>query len=414
MENNYLILTIFIITYIFIAIQKIPGLQIDRPSGVTIGSTLLLSVGFLNIEEAYSFIDWDVITFLLGMMVMIAYLEYSGFFEHAALFLVRFSRSTEHLLIWTIISSALLSAFFVNDTICLLFTPVILKSAKYLRLNPLPYLIAIATASNIGSALTVTGNPQNMYIGIQSGIPFLKFAAVMLMPVTLGLIINYLAIRLIFHKKVNGNKITFVYVTVPTLKKSLLYKTLFALLITLALFIAGTGYPLAVLVGMTIIFLTGHVPPRLVFKNVNWTILLFFAGLFVVMGAFEKAGYMTKLIAFCSYYMADMDLKSLIGLSLITAVLSNLVSNVPAVILMQPIVEHFGGKESLWMLLAMASTFAGNLTLIGSVANLIVAEKAQEQDVSMDFISYFKVGLPVTLLTLLIGTLWLYFINGKP
>lgn len=373
---------------------------------------MLLLVGFIDIHEAYSFIDWDVITFLLGMMVMIVYLEYSGFFEHVALLLVRFSRSTEHLLILTIISSAMLSALFVNDTICLLFTPILLKSAKYFKVNPIPYLIAIATASNIGSALTITGNPQNMYIGIQSGIPFLKFAAVMLVPVALGLIINYLAIRLIFRKEINGTKITPVDITVPPLKKSLLYKTLFALLLTLSMFIGGTGYPLAALTGMSLILLTGHVPPHNVFKNVNWTILLFFAGLFVVMGAFEKAGYMTKLIAFVSYYFADMDLKSLLGLSLITALLSNLVSNVPAVILMQPMVEHLGGKESLWLLLAMASTFAGNLTLIGSVANLIVAEKAQEQDVSMDFISYFKVGLPVTLLTLLIGTLWLYFING--
>ncbi|OQX21431.1 MAG: hypothetical protein BWK80_33400 [Desulfobacteraceae bacterium IS3] len=407
MQNSYLILLIFIITYIFIAVQRIPGLRIDRPSGVTIGGTLLLLTGLLDIHEAYSFIDWDVITFLLGMMVMIAYLEFSGFFEHVALFLVRTSRSTDRLLLSTIFSSAFLSAFFVNDTICLLFTPILLRSTRYLNLNPLPYLIAIATASNIGSAMTITGNPQNMYIGIQSGIPFLKFLIVMLPPVAAGLCVNYLVIRLMFRREINSNPLPPVQISVTPLKKNILYKTLFALAVTLALFIAGTGYPMAVLVGMSLIFLTGYIPPGHILKNVNWTILLFFAGLFVVMGAFEKAGYMKHLIEFGAVYLTDEGLGSRLGLSLATALLSNLVSNVPAVILMQPMIEHLGGGERLWMLLAMSSTFAGNLTLIGSVANLIVAEKAQEADVQMGFLAYFKVGLILTLITLLIGTLWL-------
>lgn len=409
MEHPTLVLIIFIITYVFIAVQRIPGLRIDRPSGVTIGSTLLLLTGLLTIEEAYSFIDWHVVTFLLGMMVMIAYLEFAGFFEHVALWLVQISRSAAQLLLATILSSALLSAFFVNDTICLLFTPIILKAARFLKLNPLPYLIAIATASNIGSALTITGNPQNMYIGIQSGIPFLRFMLVMLPPVAAGLAANYFILRLIFRKTVNHQPIERVSIRIPKLKRTLTYKTLAALGITLVLFIAGLGYPFAALVGASLILLSGYVPPRLVLKEVDWTILLFFAGLFIVMGAFEKAGYMETLMQFAGRRVSGESFGGFMGLSLIVTLLSNLVSNVPAVILMQPLVEQFGGGEKFWLLLALASTFAGNLTLVGSVANLIVAEKALARGVHLGFLAYLKAGFPLTLISLAAGTLWLWF-----
>lgn len=410
MELRYLILIIFIVTYILITVQRIPGLRIDRPSGVTIGSTLLLLTGLLTVREAYSFVDWDVITFLLGMMVIIAYLEFSGFFEHTALWLVRISPSTHHLLATTIISCALLSALFVNDTICLLFTPILLRATSYLKLNPLPYLIAIATASNIGSALTITGNPQNMYIGVQSNIPFLKFIWIMAVPVAAGLMADYAVIRLLFRKDIHRSPLPPIHIEAAPLKKPLMIKALLVLGIVLALFIAGMGYPLAVLVGMSMIFIIGRVPPREVLTHVNWPLLLFFAGLFVVMGAFEKAGYMTAILTSTSQYFSGDGFGSRIGLSCFTALLSNVVSNVPAVILIQPVGSHFGFSDGFWILLAMASTFAGNLTLIGSVANLIVAEKAQAMDIDLGFMDYLKAGLPVTLITLIFGTLWLYLI----
>jgi Na+/H+ antiporter NhaD/arsenite permease-like protein len=413
MNNSLLILLIFILTYIFVAIQNIPGLKIDRPAGVVIGSTLLILTGLLTIREAYSFIDWDVITFLFGMMVMIAYLEFAGFFEYVAYWLVKGSHSTSGLLRATIISSALLSAFFVNDTICLLFTPIILKSTRLLKLNPVPYLIAIAAASNIGSALTITGNPQNMYIGIQSSIPFLRFSLFMLPPVLVGLGLLYVIIGLINRKDINNNQLPLLEMNRPELKNLLTYKTMSALAVTLILFIIGIGYPLAALVGASIIFVIGGVPHRYVLKEVDWTVLLFFAGLFIVMGAFEKAGYMTELLAFASRYVSHTNLGGFLGMSALTAALSNIVSNVPAVILMKPLIQHLAGGERLWLLLAMASTFAGNLTLIGSVANLIVAEKAQARGVRLGFIEYLKVGLPVTALTIIVGTLWLYWVAGK-
>jgi Na+/H+ antiporter NhaD/arsenite permease-like protein len=408
MEHPYIVLAVFLFTYAAIALQNIPGLRVDRPSGVMIGSTLLLLTGVITLPEAYHFVDGDVMLFLLGMMIMVAYLESAGFFEEVARRLVRASRTSAQFLALIVAGSALLSALFVNDTVCLLVTPIVLRAAAQLKRNPVPYLIAIATASNIGSALTITGNPQNMYIGIQSGIPFLRFAVRMAVPVAAGLVLNYALIRLIFRKEVNGAPLPPVDPLGGTLRRGVTLKALAALGATLALFTAGMAYPLAALVGACAILVVGRVKPQDVFEKVDWTVLLFFAGLFIVTGAFEKAGYVGPLLEWGGPWVRAAALPGAAALATFTALLSNLVSNVPAVILMRSLVTHLGGGERLWMLLAMASTFAGNLTLVGSVANLIVAEKARGEGVEMGFWVYLAVGLPLTLATLVIGTLWLY------
>lgn len=410
MNHPYLVLAIFIFTYAAIALQQIPGLRLDRPSGVMIGGTLLLLSGLMTPREAYHFVDGDVILFLLGMMVMVACLEHAGFFEEVARRLVRASRTSAQLLGLVIVSSALLSALFVNDTVCLLVTPIVLRAAERLKRNPLPYLIAIATASNIGSALTVTGNPQNMYIGIQSGIPFLRFAARMAVPVALGLVLNYALIRLIFAREVNGAPLPPADPMGGVLRRGITLKALLALAATLGLFVAGMAYPLAALVGASAILVTARVKPQEIFEKVDWTVLLFFAGLFIVTGAFEKAGYVERLLAWAGPGVQEAALPGALALTGLTALLSNVVSNVPAVVLMRSFVEHLGAGEHHWMLLAMASTFAGNLTLVGSVANLIVAEKARSEGVDMGFWAYLAVGLPLTLATLAVGTLWLYWV----
>jgi Na+/H+ antiporter NhaD/arsenite permease-like protein len=256
----------------------------------------------------------------------------------------------------------------------------------------------------------VTGNPQNMYIGIQSGIPFLRFAWHMAVPVALGLALNYALIRAIFPKEVNSAPLPPAEPLGGVLRRRVTLKALLALGATLVLFTAGMAYPLAALVGACAILVVGRVKPQEVFEKVDWTVLLFFAGLFIVTGAFEKAGYVRHLLDWGGPWVQQGALPGTAALSAFTALLSNLVSNVPAVILMRPLVSHLGGGEQLWMLLAMASTFAGNLTLVGSVANLIVAEKARGEGVELGFWAYLAVGLPLTLATLVIGTLWLYWV----
>jgi Na+/H+ antiporter NhaD/arsenite permease-like protein len=407
MDQSLLIPAIFALTYLVIAIQKIPGIQIDRPSGVMVGSTLLVLTGLVSLREAYTFIDPDVMLFLLGMMIQIAYLEHAGFFEWVAGELARRARTAAGLLGAAILASALLSAFFVNDTICLLFTPILLRATRQLRLNPVPYLIAVAMGANFGSALTITGNPQNMYIGIQSGLPFLRFMAVMAVPVAFALWLTYAGIRLAFRHEITRAPLPRREPEPIARDRVLIAKTLATMGVTLALFIAGAGYPLSALVGASLIVVIGRVRPRQVFTRVDWNVLLFFAGLFVVMGAFAKAGYVAALLGWVEPWLSGAGPARTALLALVTVLFSNLVSNVPAVILMQPLVQHLGGTDALWMLLALASTFAGNLTLVGSVANLIVAEQAAAQGVTLRFWTYLKVGLPVTVLAAAAGTLWL-------
>jgi Na+/H+ antiporter NhaD/arsenite permease-like protein len=412
-QSSPLVLGIFVLTYAFIAIQRIPGIHIDRPSGVMVGATLLLLTGLFGLREAYGFIDGDVMLFLLGMMILVAYLEHSGFFGAVAAWLVRVSGTPARLLAGTVLASGVLSAFFVNDTVCLLFPPILLRATRHLRLNPVPYLIAIAVAANFGSALTVTGNPQNMFIGVHAGLAYLPFMARMAVPVALALAGTYGALRLLYARDLNDRALAgraAQAVPEAPLQRALALKALAVLGLTLALFVAGVAYPLAALVGASLLVLLGGVPPRQVFVKVDWTLLLFFAGLFIVMGAFEKAGYVARLLDWTQPWFAGGGVPALLGLAGVTALLSNLVSNVPAVILLRPLVSELGGGERLWQLLALASTFAGNLTLVGSVANLIVAEKAQAEGIQLGFWEYLRVGLPLSVLAGLLGTLWLAWV----
>jgi Na+/H+ antiporter NhaD/arsenite permease-like protein len=406
-----LILGIFLLTYAFIAIQRLPGIHIDRPSGVMVGATLLLLTGLFDLREAYGFIDGDVMLFLLGMLILVGYLEHSGFFGAVAAWLVRVSGTPARLLAGTILAAGLLSAVFVNDTVCLLFPPILLHATRRLRLDPVPYLIAVAVAANFGSALTVTGNPQNMFIGVHAHLAYLPFAARMALPVALALAGTYGAIRLLYARQINGRPLPRPEAALAgseaPLDRALMLKALAVLLLTLGLFAAGMPYPLSALVGASLLVLVGRVPPRRVFAEVDWTLLLFFAGLFIVMGAFEKAGYAARLLDALHPWFAGQGTPALLGLAAVTALLSNLVSNVPAVILLEPLVGRLGGGEHLWQLLALASTFAGNLTLVGSAANLIVAEKAQAEGVHLGFWAYLRVGLPLSLLAGVLGTLWL-------
>jgi Na+/H+ antiporter NhaD/arsenite permease-like protein len=401
---------IFVLTYLLITVQKIPGIKLDRPAGVSIGAILMVLAGVLTLDEAYAFIDLDTLAFLLGMMILIAYLGLSGFFELVASWIVRVSGNTSRMLLLVVFSSGILSALFVNDTICLLFTPIILAATKTVGVNPVPFLIAVATASNIGSVATVTGNPQNMFIGIRSGIPFLTFLAKMLPISLIGLFLNYALIKLFYRKEINRKSISLNRIHEIKLNKLLLVKSLGVLMIIFSLFIYGIPYPFAALLGAALILLIGVIEPKLAFREVNWTLLLFFAGLFVVMGGVEKSGLSEILFEKASPLFELNSWKGMFSISAIVLILSNLVSNVPAVMLFAPHVSSSPNPENTWLVLAMASTLAGNFTLVGSVANLIVAEIAKEGGVKMGFWEYFKLGAPLTVISILMGIFWLLYV----
>ncbi|HXG30109.1 MAG TPA: anion transporter [Thermodesulfobacteriota bacterium] len=401
---------IFILTYILIAVQKIPGIKLDRPAGVSIGAILMILTKVITLEEAYGFIDLNTISFLLGMMVLIAYLEVSGFFGLVAFWIVRVSGNTSRMLFLVILSSGVLSALFVNDTVCLLFTPIILSATRSIGIEPIPFLIAVATASNIGSAATVTGNPQNMFIGVRSGIPFLTFLVKMVPISLIGLFLNYVLIWLLYRREINRKSIFSSLLDEPRVDKSLLTKSLSVLLAVFGLFIYGVSYPFAALLGGAFILLIGRIEPRIVFRQVNWTLLLFFAGLFVVMGGVEESGLSGILFERLASLFGLSSWKGTLGVSVAVLFLSNLISNVPAVMLFAPHVGSFPNPENTWLVLAMASTLAGNFTLVGSIANLIVAEISGEVGVMLGFWEYLRVGAPLTVVTIAIGAFWFLYV----
>ncbi len=399
-------LLVFIATYLILGVQGIPRFHIDRPTGALLGAVGMVAFGVLPLQEAYRAIDLDTLLFLLGMMILVAYLELSGFFEVLERWIIGLARSTFMLLGLIVASAGFLSALFMNDTVCLLYAPVILRVTRRLQRNPLPYLIALATAANIGSVCTMIGNPQNALIGIRSHLPFLQFTG-RLWPISaFGLLATFAVIALLYREEISRRPLIVPPPRNPVrIQRWLLSVSLTAGGIMLVLLCLNYHPPSVVISLASIVILAGSRKPRRALQQVDWTLLFLFAGLFVVMRGVENSGLTALFFERTRFLLEGSGLTGSLGLTGAIALLSNLVSNVPAVMIYLPIVEAHGGRPDLWLLLAAASTLAGNLTLLGSVANLIVAEIAREE-APIGFLAYLKVGFPVTLATLLLAA-WL-------
>jgi Na+/H+ antiporter NhaD/arsenite permease-like protein len=391
---------IFLASYVVFALGKFPGMKIDRPGMAIIGAVLMVAFGAVRPEDALRHIDFSTVVLLFSMMVVVAYLHRAGFFDWVTEIVVKRFRPV-HLLPTVIFLSGILSAFFVNDIICLVMVPFALVASRRMGLKPVPYLLAVATASNIGSVATITGNPQNILIGSFSGIPYRDFLW-HLGPVALvGLCLDWLAVWWLCERKA-GPPVTPkvgppVHIDHPGMIKPAIVAAL-----VLAGFVAGFPPALVAAVGAAVMLMTRTRDPRIVYEEVDWGLLVFFVGLFLIVGGAENAGVTGELLHFAERW----NLQHTAVFAVAAAVLSNVVSNVPAVMVLKSLVPQFANPHAGWLLLAMASTLAGNLTITGSVANIIVVERAREE-APIHFWDYFRVGLPVTLLTLAFGWVWL-------
>jgi len=402
-------LIIFIITYILIGLRQIPRLHINRPVGALVGAMLMVVFGVMTIDQAFAAIDMHTLLLLLGMMIITVYLRAAGFFELMADRILSLSRTPLQLLIFITLSSGLLSALFVNDTICLVYTPILLEVSAQLGINSMPYLLALATSSNIGSAMTITGNPQNMLIGMSSKIPYLSFLGA-LFPVTIaGLAVCIVVIWLVYRQDMRADMFpSKPRISVYRVNRPLLLKSLLASAGVFAAFSFGYPYSLAAMIGAVILLLIGGVRTETILEGVDWTLLLFFASLFIVMHGLEVSGLIEIVINGIGNFALYSSPGMISMLSIVSAILSNVVSNVPAVMLLKPLIHTLGDSRSAWLALAMSSTLAGNLTLIGSVANLIVAQQSRRH-IAIGFMEYFRVGALITVVTLAIGILILTF-----
>jgi Na+/H+ antiporter NhaD/arsenite permease-like protein len=399
-----LVSTIFGLTYLALAIGKVPGLRIDRSGIALVGASVMLGSGVLSLPDAAKAVDYETLILLFGMMVVVAYLRLSGFFAMATERIAERFSSPRPLLAVTIGLSGVLSAFLVNDVVCVALTPLVLDLTRRLRRPPIPYLVGLATASNVGSVATITGNPQNIIIGSLSQISYLRFAARLAPVAVVGLVMTYLVVSMIYRgalDEVSEGSST-EDLPAPRVHPGLMIKSVAVALGTIGLFFAGV--PIApVALGAAAVLMLGRVRPEKVYRAIDWPLLVMFAGLFVVVRAFEVNVVHTWGI---ERWKALID-SPVVMVSGLSVVLSNLVSNVPAVLLFRPLMEVMPEKETAWLALAMSSTLAGNLTVLGSVANLIVVEGARRSGTTLGFVEYLKVGVPLTILTTLIGVAWL-------
>ena len=403
--NFLLVSIVFGLTYVALAIGKAPGLRMDRAGIALVGAAAMLACGALDLRAAAKAVDYETIVLLFGMMVVAAYLKLSGFFSLATEKIAAHCSGPRTLLAVIIALAGMLSAFLVNDVVCVAMTPLVLGLCRSLKRPAIPYLVALATASNVGSAATITGNPQNMIIGSLSGITYLRFSA-RLAPIALaGLVLDFLIVAWIYRNTL-GVTAEYAfgpsYAARPRVHRFLLVKSVGATLVTVGLFFAGAPIALVSL-GAAGFLMLDRVRPEKIYRAIDWPLLVMFAGLFVVVRAFEihvvrhwGLEHWTAL--------GESPVALVSGLSLL---LSNLVSNVPAVLLFKPLVEVMPQPEPAWLALAMSSTLAGNLTVLGSVANLIVVESARRAGTQLSFFEYLKVGVPLTLLSTLVGIAWL-------
>ncbi|HUL14524.1 MAG TPA: anion transporter [Terriglobales bacterium] len=395
----------FLASYVVFALGKFPGMKIDRPGMAIIGAVLMFVFGALKPADALRYVDLGTIVLLFSMMLLVAYLHTAGFFDWVTEIAVA-GLKPRYLLPTVIFLSGLLSAFFVNDIICLVMVPLVLTVCRKMGLKPVPYLLAVATASNIGSVATITGNPQNMLVGSVSRIGYRDFLWHLGPVAAMGMFLAWLVLWGIYRKEGLEQAHAIVRAEMPEVNTAGLLKPGIVVALVLAGFLAGLAPPFVAAAGAAMMLITRTREPRLVYDEVDWGVLIFFVGLFLIVGGAENAGMAEGLLRLAR----AMNLQNLGIFAVVTAALSNVVSNVPAVMLLKEVVPRFGNAHAGWLMLAMASTLAGNLTITGSVANIIVVERAREE-AKITFREYFRVGLPITMLTMAFGYVWLTWVR---
>jgi len=392
---------ILALTYVGVAFTRLPRVNIDRPSAAFTGGVLMVLCGVLTFEEAVGAIDFNTIALLLGMMVLVAALKAVGFFTLLATKSLALASTPRRLLLLVVVATAVSSAFLVNDAVVLLFTPIIIHACRARKVNPVPYLIAEAMASNIGSAASIVGNPQNMLIGITSGISFARFFLYLLPVSVVSTAVLVLVMYGLYNKTLKQGFDTSSNPQVdgpPYDARAIKRLAPILVLVVLAFFLSSVvrvQIPLIALACAALVLVVGQVKPSNIIREVDWVLLLFFAGLFIVIEGAHAAGV---LDVFIETVVFAPNWAGIASISAVSTVVSQLVSNVPLTMLLLPVLKNIPG-DTLWIALAAGSTLGGNLTIIGAVANIIVVEGAAREGIHIGFLEFLKVGAVVTVVT---------------
>lgn len=393
---------IIIITIIGVSLGRYPKLRMNRATIAFVGTAVLIITNSISIEQAYQAIDLNTIVLLLSIMILNVNFRLSGFFNFISKNILKLVKTPRQLLAVFIFFSGFLSALFLNDTIVLVFTPIILEITISLKRNPVPYLIALATSANIGSVATIIGNPQNILIGTFSGISFIEFTGYLIPIAIIGLFFSWIIIVLLYKKEFSSVKIDLISLPKFRIHKPLLTKSVFSTVLMLCALILGVHTAIAAMGAASLLLITRRLKAERVFSEIDWSLLVFFSGLFIVTKTVETIGLSNQLIDILKINSGN----DIIDLTLLSTISSNLISNVPAVLLLKNIAQTFSNVKIAWLVMAMATTLAGNLTLLGSVANLIVAESAKKRGILLSFTEYLRSGILITAITLIWGVLW--------
>ena len=396
-------LIIFLATYLFLAGTELPFLKLDRPGGAVAGAVAMVAAGVLTPEQVYrDAISWDTLVLLLGMMILSSLLARAGIFRWVSWAALQRARGPRTLLLAIVAVAGGLSAVLVNDTVCLICTPVVLALVEEARLPPLPYLLALAFASNAGSVATLTGNPQNMLVGTLSGIGYTHFAKALILPALLSMCCVYLVLRIAFRRELAQAPRVDTHLPEPPLRRGQAALCLSALIFVVAGFLAGYNLAWTAMVGGSLLLILTRGDPREIFAQVDGTLLLFFAALFVVTHGVAEAGIAERLYHWLEPAFGADAVQQTFRFGAFTVAACQLVSNVPFVLLAGHWVPSMADPHLAWLSLALVSTLAGNLTPVASVANLIVLELAGSKG-KIPFVRFLLVGAGATFLPLAVG-----------
>ncbi len=406
---NTTVLLIASITYAGIAIGGIPGLALDRTGIALIGAICMIATGKLSTNEAVMSVDIPTILLLYGLMVLSSQFRLSGFYPWVAMRLTAFLEKPEKFLLAVMSASALLSAVLMNDIVCLAFTPVLAVSALGAGLNPAPFLIGMAAASNIGSAATVIGNPQNMLIGQLGRLHFGRFLLWCGPPSALSLAAAYMIIKAMYSKDFRGPAVPDAVVgsSWPAFDMHQSTKGIAAAVVLVALFFTSVPREISAICVAGVLLCSRRLHTRSILGHVDWHLLTLFCALFIVIKGLETTG--APLMIVDSLRARGIDVRNLYVLTAISGILSNLVSNVPATMLITKFLDP--ARHAQWYVLALSSTFAGNLLTIGSIANLITLEQAKAYGIDIGFREHARIGIPVTITSFAVGVAWIALVS---
>ncbi len=396
-----IVVPVFLLVYLGMLLGRLPRLQLDRTGIALLGAIALLATGALDLDEAGRGVDVPTLALLFALMVVSAQLRLGGFYSRVARSLATRDLAPAGLLLAITLVAGLLAAVFSNDIVCLAVAPVVIDTCRRRGVDPVPFLLALAAAANVGSAATLIGNPQNMLIGQSLGLSFTRYLAWAALPSLLGLVAVWAVIALQTRGRWTATGPPPAAVEPGEIPAFDRWQTTKGLAVAGALLVAFlvTGWPreIAALAGAGLLLTSRKLHSRRMLGLVDWQLLVLFLGLFVVNHALERTGLPAQLVA--AFQSRGLDAHHPGWLFAATVVLSNAVSNVPAVMLLLPLATH----SLAGPVLALASTLAGNLLVVGSIANLIVVDAAAAHGVAIDWRCHARTGIPVTLVTLAIA-----------